>query len=82
MRLFIAVLLEKNMKKALTDAQDALRRHHFSGHYTPEPNLHLTLRFLGEYHDPDAVLEAMESDPPAPCVLTLNGYIGNFGDLL
>ena len=24
----------------------------------------------------------MESVPPAPCVLTLNGYTGNFGDLL
>lgn len=82
MRLFIAVLLAQNMKKALTDAQNVLRQHNFSGHYIPEPNLHLTLRFLGEYHDPEAVLEAMESVPPAPCVLTLNGYIGNFGDLL
>ena len=82
MRLFIAVLLEPNMKKALTDAQNALRKRNFSGHYTDERNLHLTLSFIGEYNDQDAVLEAMESVSFSPCLLTYNGYIGNFGDLL
>ena len=82
MRLFIAVLLEPNMKKALTDAQNALRKRNFSGHYTDDRNLHLTLSFIGEYHDPDAVLEAMEAIPFSPCDLTFNGYIGNFGALL
>ena len=82
MRLFIAVLLEPNMKKALTDVQKALRQRNYSGHYTDERNLHLTLSFIGEYHDPDAVLEAMDSIPFSACPLTFNGYIGNFGDLL
>lgn len=82
MRLFIAVLMERNMKKALSDAQNAIRKRNYSGHYIDERNLHLTLSFMGEYNDPDTVLEAMEAIPFSPCDLTFNGYIGNFGDLL
>lgn len=82
MRIFIAVLLEPNIKRALTEAQKALRQHNYSGNYTDERNLHLTLSFIGEYNDPDAVLDAMEAITFSPCVLIFNGYIGNFGDLL
>ncbi|MBP0966266.1 MAG: RNA 2',3'-cyclic phosphodiesterase [Oscillospiraceae bacterium] len=82
MRLFIAVLPAQNMKQALLDAQNNLRKRSFSGHYTAEQNLHLTLSFIGEYNDPDAVLEAMETVPFAPFPMTLSGYIGSFGNLL
>ena len=60
MRLFIAILLENNMIKALTDAQNALRSRQFIGKYTDMRNLHLTLAFIGDFSDPDLVLEMME----------------------
>ncbi|MBR5722906.1 MAG: RNA 2',3'-cyclic phosphodiesterase [Oscillospiraceae bacterium] len=82
MRLFIAILPAPNIRQALLDAQNILRKRRFSGHYTDERNLHLTLSFIGEYNDPDAVLDAMEAIPPAPFPLTLSGYIGSFGNLL
>ena len=82
MRLFLAVLPEPDMKRALLDAQNALKKRSFRGHYTAEPNLHLTLCFIGEYSDPDAVLAAADSILPAPFPLTLSGYIGSVGNLL
>ena len=82
MRLFIAILLENNMIKALTDAQNALRCRQFSGKYTDKRNLHLTLAFIGDFSDPDLVLEMMENIQMQPFEIVLNGYIGNFGDLL
>ena len=71
-RLFIAVLPDENVRSALTDAQDALRMHQFTGRYA----------FIGEYPDADHVLETMAQVPVPPMTLTLGGYIGNFGDLL
>ena len=82
MRLFIAILLENNMIKALTDAQNALRSRQFIGKYTDMRNLHLTLAFIGDFSDPDLVLEMMENVQLQPFEITLSGYIGNFGDLL
>ena len=43
-------------------------------------NLHLTLAFIGEYPDPNAVLEAMEKVSFEPFTLRLAG-LGAFGDL-
>ena len=82
MRLFIAILLENNMIKALTDAENALRSRQFSGKYTDKRNLHLTLAFIGDFNDPDLVLVMMEKIHLQPFEIMLNGYIGNFGDLL
>lgn len=42
-------------------------------------NLHLTLAFIGEYNDPDHVLDAMEQVQFAPFLLRISGYIGNYG---
>ena len=82
MRLFIAVMLHDNMQRALLDAQAALRRRSFGGKYTDRQSMHLTLCFIGEYPDPDFVLECMEQIPYAPFPLTLSGRFGSFGDLL
>ena len=82
MRLFIAVLLNRNMKNALIDTQTELRRREFRGQYTQSDNLHLTLSFIGEYSDPDAILGIMEQVQFETAELSLSGYIGNFGDLL
>ena len=59
MRLFIAIQPDRQMKDALRAVQNELRRRGVEGNYTRAENLHLTLAFIGEYPDPDAVLEAM-----------------------
>ena len=72
MRLFIAIAPDRPMRNALVSVQDALRRQGVRGNYTPPENLHLTLAFIGEYGDPDAVLAAMESLSFAPIPLRLD----------
>lgn len=80
MRLFIAINLRDNLKNALTEMQDELRSRHVSGNYSPTENLHITLAFIGEYPDPDAVMDALETIDFKPFDITLDGF-GNFGDL-
>ena len=55
MRLFIAIRLSDDMRRALLAAQDALRKRGVRGNYTKPENLHLTLAFIGEYPDADGV---------------------------
>lgn len=80
MRLFIAIELDEVLKTALTGVQDQLRRRGMRGSFTSRENLHLTLAFIGDYPDPEAVLAVMESIPFAPFTLRLEGF-GRFGDL-
>ena len=81
MRLFIAVKLSNAMKDALVNAQNAIYDRGVRGSYTQEENLHLTLAFIGEYPDPQAVLDALSSVSFTPFDLTLDG-MGCFSDLL
>ena len=78
MRLFIAIPLGDAMRKSLTAMQADLRAQRVRGNFTPPENLHLTLAFIGEYPDPDGVLEILP--PLQPFELRLNGF-GAFGDL-
>jgi len=80
MRLFIAIRPGDGMIGALTRLQDTLKRRGLRGGFTPAENLHLTLAFIGEYPDPDAVLGAMEEAAFSPFTIRLEG-IGQFGDL-
>ena len=80
MRLFIAIQLDKNFKDALTAVQSALRSNRVGGNYTKIENLHLTLAFIGEYGDPDRVLDVMRTVPLEPISIRLDGF-GCFGDL-
>lgn len=80
MRLFLAALPEDAVVQRVAAVQQAFRRAHVHGNYTPPENLHLTLAFIGDYHDPDAVLEAMARVSFAPFTVTLD-HIGCFGDL-
>ena len=82
MRLFIAIQFDPHFKTALTTAQESLRQGGYRGHFTDVRNLHLTLAFIGEYSDPDRVLDAMEQVQFAPFALRMSGYIGNYNDLL
>ena len=80
MRLFIAIKLSEEMKTALTETQSAMFDRGIRGSYAPEENLHLTLAFIGEYPDADAVLDALSTVRFTPFALSLDG-IGCFGDL-
>ena len=80
MRLFIAIPLNEEIRSALTGVQETLIRRGVRGNYTSAENLHLTLAFIGEYPDPDAVLDALETVSFAPFSLKTDGF-GSFGDL-
>ena len=79
MRLFIAINFNNEMKSALIEAQNQLYDAGVRGNYSSEENLHLTLAFIGEFPDPDQVLDIMESAQFTPFELTLDG-LGCFGD--
>ncbi len=80
MRLFIAIQLSEDVKQHVADVQNAFRRQGVRGNYTPAENLHLTLAFIGEYGDPDGVLEAMKTVRFSPFSLAME-KTGCFGDL-
>ena len=73
MRLFIAIPLAQHLKTAITRTQVTLRTRGVQGSFTPEDNLHLTLAFIGEYPDPEPVLETLASLQFHPFPLTLDG---------
>ena len=72
--------MNKEVRSALTGVQEALMRRGMHGNYTPAENLHLTLAFIGEYPDPDEVLDALEPVSFDPFSLKTDGF-GSFGDL-
>ena len=80
MRLFIAIQLNDEARESVRETQAAFRRQGVRGNYTPAENLHLTLAFIGEYGDPDSVLDAMETVRFSPFSLTME-KTGCFGDL-
>ena len=63
MRLFIAIQLSDEMKKALVACMHDLKKQGVEGNYVPAQNLHLTLAFIGEYDDPTKVKNIIEGDP-------------------
>ena len=79
MRLFIAIQLSDSIRNSLTAVQTYLRDHGVRGNYTKIENLHLTLAFIGEYSDPDLVLEAIRPVPFAPFPMRIEGF-GSFGN--
>ncbi len=80
MRLFIAIQLNETMKDALVRMQDGMMDNNVRGNFTKEENLHLTLAFIGDYPDPDAVLDIIDASDYRPVELTLDG-IGHYGDV-
>ncbi len=80
MRLFIAIQFNADILDALLDLQAELKSCDLRGRYSPPENLHLTLAFIGEYGNPDAVMDALASVPFEPFPLRLD-RLGNFGDL-
>ena len=80
MRLFIAIQFNNRILTSLKKLQSDLRTAGLRGRYAKEENLHLTLAFIGEYDDPNKVLEAMAEVPFEPFAIELSG-MGRFGDL-
>ena len=80
MRLFVAVKLSPEAKQLIKDTQIIFRKLGVSGNYTSEENMHLTLAFIGEYDDPDKVMEALKEVSFEPFDIKL-GKTGRFGDL-
>ena len=80
MRLFIEIQLNEEMRHLAGDIQDDYRRMAVRGNYTPPENLHLTLAFIGEYDDPQQVLDALENVSYKPFRITMD-RTGCFDDL-
>ena len=80
MRLFIAIQFSEDILNALLNVQSEMKSFEVRGRYSPPENLHLTLAFIGEYGNPDAVMDALASVPFEPFPLRLD-RLGNFGDL-
>ena len=81
MRLFVAIQLSDEMKKALVACMHDLKKQGVEGNYVPAQNLHLTLAFIGEYDDSAKVKRVIESVPLPQFRLSLSEK-GNFGNLL
>ncbi len=80
MRLFVCAELSKAAKEAVKDTQSAFMRAGIAGNYSPEEKFHITLAFIGEYGDPDFVIDALEQVSFEPFTVCLEGT-GSFDDL-
>ena len=80
MRLFLSINLSEEMKDALISVQNTMYDRGVRGNYTSEENMHLTVAFIGEYPDPERVLDALSCVSFSPFEITLEG-VGCFGDL-
>ena len=74
MRLFIAICFDENMLDSLATIQDDLMRSGVKGNYTPRENLHMTLAFIGDYDDPEQIVEVMQKVPLRSFSVKLNGF--------
>lgn len=81
MRLFIAIQLSDNTKKALVNLMHELKKQGVDGNYVPAQNLHMTLAFIGEYDDPAKIKEVISRVPVPEFRLSLSD-MGNFGNIL
>ena len=74
MRLFIAINFDENIKDTLIELQSDLMRCGVDGNFTRAENLHMTLAFIGEYDDPEAVLEVMKKVPLRSFSIRIKDY--------
>ena len=76
MRLFIAIELTADMKRALAGISKALRERATGGRFVPIENMHVTLHFIGESNDLGAITAAMREACRGirPFTLELGGY--------
>ncbi len=63
MRLFIAINFDEDAIAEIESFQKDLKDAGIEGNFTRPENLHLTVAFIGEYGNPDDVLDIMENVP-------------------
>ena len=80
MRLFIAIKLSDEMITSLMDYENEMRAAGVKGNFTRPENIHITLAFIGEYGDPDNVLDVMEETEFNPFTISMD-KVGDFGEL-
>lgn len=80
MRLFIALNFDNKVLNAIEDLQSELKDCGIDGHYTKRENLHLTLVFIGEYGNPEDVLDVIRSVPFKAVSLQFDG-LQHFRDM-
>lgn len=80
MRLFIAINFNEDVIEDLVRLQAELKHCRVAGNFTKPENLHLTLAFIGEYGNPDDVLDVMETVPFHPVPLKFDG-LQHFRDM-
>ena len=81
MRLFIAIRLTDELQSVLAETMHLLKKAGVKGSYAPKQNLHLTLAFLGEVQDPEAVREVLGRIKYKPFRLSFS-ETGAFGDIV
>ena len=81
MRLFIAIMLSDDMKKAVTGTMHELKKADVRGSYVPAQNLHVTLAFIGETKDAASVKTAMQAISCKPFRMAF-AEMGVFDNLL
>lgn len=81
MRVFVAIQISDEMRKALITAMHELKKAGLKGSYTPAQNLHMTLCFIGEVDNVQPICRALEQIRFSPFRLTLSD-LGNFKNLL
>ena len=79
MRLFIAIDLSDQMKKALIGTMHEMKKQGITGSYVPVQNLHMTLAFIGETSQAEEIKQILASVPPEKSRLMFSEY-GFFGD--
>ena len=72
--------MKTEMKERIKDVQVQLLRQHVHGNYTPSENLHITLAFIGEFGDPDQVMDVIETVRFHPFTITMD-RLGQFDKL-
>ena len=72
MRLFIAIRLNEQMQEQIFKIQQAFQSKNISGNYSPSEKLHITLAFIGEYNDPEKVLDIMKKISFKPFVVVMD----------
>ena len=80
MRLFISINFNNRIIDELVNLQEELRSCGVRGKFTKPENLHLTLAFIGEYSNPDDVLDVIEEADLRPMELHFDG-LEHFRDM-
>ena len=81
MRLFLAICLTEELQSGIIGLLHGLKQLGVGGRYVPASNLHMTLAFLGEVEDVNAVKVAVSTVHPPKFRLALSDW-GSFGDTL